>query len=96
MINPARDAEFEGLQLRPGMRQLLQANPPRPQNDRNVEFCVSWWGCGGCYYSNCNRVAAHCAFANVDERARLLAHVRTQHLTATPGTAAAPAASRGT
>lgn len=83
-VNPARDAEFEGLRLRPGMRQLLQDNPP-PRNDRKVEFCVSWWGRGGCY-SNYRRVAAHCPFANASERERFLNHVRT-HLTA-----AAPAA----
>ena len=85
IVNPARDAEFESLQLRPGMRQLLQANPP-PRNDRNVEFCVSWFGRGGCY-SNCSRAATHCAFANANERAQLLAHVRT-HLVASPASAA--------
>lgn len=43
--NPARDTEFDALQLRPQMRELLRANPP-PRNDANNEFCVSWWGRG--------------------------------------------------
>ena len=85
-LKPARDTEFEAIRLRPGMRQLLQENPP-PRNDRNVEFCVSWWGRGGCY-TNCRRAVAHRPFANAAERDRLLSHIRT-HLTA----AAAPAAS---
>ena len=87
VLNAANDAEFRSFQLRPGMRQLLQANPP-PRNDNNEEFCVSWWGRGGCY-SNCNRSATHRPFANAAERTRLMAHVRT-HLTHT--TPAAPAA----
>ena len=87
-LNPARDAEFDALQLRPGMRQLLQANPP-PRNDGNVEFCVSWWGRGGCY-TNCGRAASHRPFANATERTRLLEFVRT-HLTTTPTPAASAA-----
>ena len=86
VLNPARDSEFENIRLRPGMRQLLQANPP-PHNDNNAEFCVSWWGQGGCY-SNCGRAATHRPFANAAERERLLTHVQT-HLMAP---AAAPAA----
>ena len=88
-MNTVRDAEFSALQLRPGMRVLLQANPP-PRNNSGHEFCVSWWGRGGCY-SNCSRVATHRPFANPDERTRLHAFVRN-HLTV----AAAPAASAGT
>lgn len=87
MLNAARDPEFDGLQLRPGMRQLLQAHPP-PRNDNNVEFCVSWWGRGGCY-TNCSRAASHRPFANAAERTRLLNHVRS-HLTTT--SVATPAA----
>lgn len=79
VVNPARDTEFESIRLRPGMRQLLQANPP-PHNESNNEFCVSWWGRGGCY-SNCGRSATHRPFANAAERERLLTHVCT-HLMA--------------
>lgn len=87
VINPARDAKFEGIRLRPGMRQLLQANPP-PHNDANAEFCVSWWGRGGCY-SNFGRAATHRPFSNAAEREqRLLAHVRTHFM----APVAAPAA----
>lgn len=89
VVNPARDAEFDALQLRPQMRELLRAHPP-PTNDAGHEFCVSWWGRGGCY-SNCGRAATHRPFANVAERTRLLTHVRT-HLTAT----SAPATAAGT
>jgi hypothetical protein len=89
--NPARDSEFDSLQLRPQMRELLRANPP-PRNDANNEFCVSWWGRGGCY-SNCSRAATHRPFANATERGRLLAHVRAHLVQPTP--AAAPAAAGG-
>lgn len=85
VANPARDAEFDTLQLRPQMRDLLRAHPP-PANDAGNEFCVSWWGRGGCY-SNCGRGATHLPFASSAERARLLAHVRS-HLvipSTTPG-----------
>ena len=78
VTNPARDPEFDALQLRPQMRELLRAHPP-PTNDAGQEFCVSWWGRGGCY-SNCGRRATHRPFANSAERGRLLAHVRA-HLT---------------
>ena len=84
-VNPARDVD--ALQLRPGMRQLLTANPP-PRNNNNDEFCVSWWGRGGCY-TNCGRAPTHRPFANAAERTRLLEFVRT-HLVVTPP--AAPAA----
>ena len=70
--NTARDAEFDALQLRPQMRDLLRLHPP-PRNDSGDEFCVSWWGRGGCY-SNCNRASTHRPFANANERGRLLAH----------------------
>lgn len=79
VANTARDTEFDSLQLRPQMRELLRAHPP-PTNDAGQEFCVSWWGRGGCY-SNCGRAATHRPFANNAERTRLLAHVRT-HLVA--------------
>lgn len=79
--NTARDAEFDALQLRPQMRELLRAHPP-PANDAGNEFCVSWWGRGGCY-TNCGRAATHRPFASNAERARLLAHVRA-HLVAAP------------
>lgn len=81
VVNPARDAEFDALPLRPQMRELLRAHPP-PTNDAGNEFCVSWWGRGGCY-SNCGRAATHRPFANAAERTRLLAHVRA-HLTTAP------------
>ena len=90
VVNPATDAEFTALTLRPQMRELLRTHPP-PSNDSGQEFCVSWWGRGGCY-SNCGRAVTHRPFANPGERTRLLAHVRT-HLTAAP---AAPAAAAGT
>ena len=85
-LNAARDAEFDALQLRPNMRDLLREHPP-PANDAGHEFCVSWWGCGGCY-TNCGQVATHRPFANAGERTRLLAHVRA-HLTTPPAAAAA-------
>jgi hypothetical protein len=90
VLNPARDAEFDALTLRPGMRQLLQTNPP-PRNDSNNEFCVSWWGRGGCY-TNCGRAATHRPFANAGERERLLTHVRTHLTTDSPSAATRPAA----
>ena len=86
VTNTARDSEFDALQLRPQMRELLRAHPP-PANDAGHEFCVSWWGRGGCY-SNCGRAATHRPFANPGERTRLLAHVRA-HLVAAPAPAAA-------
>lgn len=89
--NPARDSEFDALQLRPQMRELLRANPP-PRNDANNEFCVSWWGRGGCY-SNCSRAATHRPFANATERGRLLAHVRAHLVQPTPAAAQAAAGS---
>ena len=90
VVNPARDAEFYALQLRPQMRELLRFHPP-PANDAGHELCVSWWGRGGCY-SNCGRAATHRPFANPGERTRLLTHVRA-HLTAV---ATAPVATAGT
>ncbi|KAI2509948.1 hypothetical protein MHU86_4513 [Fragilaria crotonensis] len=57
VANPARDTEFDTLQLRPQMRDLLRAHPPLA-NDAGNEFCVSWWGRGGCY-TNCGRAATH-------------------------------------
>jgi hypothetical protein len=90
--NPARDAEFDAIQLRPQIRELLRANPP-PRNDANNKFCVSWWGRGGCY-SNCSRAATHRPFANATERGRLLAHVRAHLVQPTP--IAAPAAAGST
>ena len=84
VMNPARDAEFDALTLRPPMRDLLRTHPP-PSNDAGQEFCVSWWGRGGCY-TNCGRAATHCPFANPGERARLLAHVRSHLTTAPAGT----------
>lgn len=75
VANPARDTEFDTLQLRPQMRDLLRAHPP-PANDAGNEFCVSWWGRGGCY-TNCGRAATHRPFASPGERTRLLSHVRT-------------------
>ena len=88
VVNPARDPEFDALQLRPQMRDLLRAHPP-PANDAGNEFCVLWWGRGGCY-TNCGRASTHRAFANAGERTRLLAHVRA-HLVAQPA-AGTPAA----
>ena len=87
VTNPARDAEFDALQLRGQMRDLLRAHPP-PTNDAGNEFCVSWWGRGGCY-SNCGRASTHRPFANPAERTRLLAHVRA-HLVAPVAAAAGP------
>lgn len=84
VANPARDAEFDALQLRPQMRDLLRAHPP-PANDAGNEFCVSWWGRGGCY-TNCGRAATHRAFASTAERTRLLTHVRS-HLVIGPSAA---------
>lgn len=81
VANTSRDAEFDALQLRPQMRDLLRAHPP-PANDAGNEFCVSWWGRGGCY-TNCGRAATHRPFASPAERTRLLAHVRA-HLVTTP------------
>ncbi|KAI2511047.1 hypothetical protein MHU86_3359 [Fragilaria crotonensis] len=86
VANPARDPEFDTLQLRPQMRDLLRAHPP-PANDAGNAFCVSWWGRGGCY-TNCGRASTHRPFANPGERTRLLAHVRA-HLVAPTAAAAA-------
>lgn len=91
VANTARDSEFDTLQLRPQMRDLLRAHPP-PANDAGNEFCVSWWGRGGCY-TNCGRASTHRPFASAAERTRLLAHVRT-HLVAHAATT--PAAAAGT
>ena len=87
VANTARDAEFDALQLRPQMRDLLRLHPP-PRNNRGDKFCVSWWGRGGCY-SNCSRIATHRPFANSEERARLMAHVRAHLTTASMQPAAA-------
>ena len=84
--NTSRDPDFDSLQLRPQMRELLRAHPP-PRTDDGHEFCVSWWGRGGCY-SNCGRAVTHRPFANNAERTRLLSHVRA-HLVAAPASTAA-------
>lgn len=81
VANPARDSEFDALQLPPQMRELLRTHP-LPANDAGNEFCVSWWGRGGCY-TNCGRATTHRPFASAAERTRLLAHVRA-HLMAPP------------
>lgn len=81
VANVARNAEFNTLQLRPQMRNLLQAHPP-PANDTGNKFCVSWWGRGGCY-SNCGCAVMHRRFASTTKRALLLTHVRA-HLVVRP------------
>jgi hypothetical protein len=88
VANTARDSEFDALQLRPQMRDLLRAHPP-PANDAGNEFCVSWWGRGGCY-TNCGRAATHRPFASPAERTRLLAHVRAHLVVAPPPTTGGP------
>jgi hypothetical protein len=93
VANPTSDPEFANLTLRPQMRELLRANPP-PLNDAGTEFCVSWWGKGGCF-SNCGRRATHRDFVNAGERTRLLNHVRA-HLLAPPAGAAPAVANHNT
>jgi hypothetical protein len=87
VANPTADPDFTNLQLRPQMRELLRTNPP-PLNNAGAEFCVSWWGRGGCF-NNCSRRGTHQNFANSSERSRLLTHVRT-HLVAPTTAATAP------
>ena len=77
VLNPAPDAAFQALTLRPRLGDLLRVHRP-PQNDAGVEFCVSWW-CKGACYSGCSRQRSHGPFASPAERARLLQHV-TAHL----------------
>ena len=77
--NPAPDATFQTLILRPRLGDLLRLHRP-PQNDAGVEFCVSWW-CKGACYSGCSRHRAHAPFASPGERDRLLQHVTTHLVT---------------
>ena len=77
--NPAPDAAFQTLNLRPRLGDLLRVHRP-PQNDAGVEFCVSWWCKGACYWG-CSRHRAHTPFASPGERARLLQHVTTHLVT---------------
>ena len=93
VANTPRDAEFDALQLRPQMRDLLRAHPP-PANDARHEFCVSWWGRGGAgCYTNCGRAATHRPVTSASERSRLLAHVRAHLVVAPTATQAGAAAS---
>jgi hypothetical protein len=74
--NPARDAEFDAITLRPGgVRQVIREHRP-PSNDAGDEFCVAWWTRGGCF-PTCTRRASHQPFASTAERSRLLTYART-------------------
>lgn len=87
--NPAGDAEFANITLRPGgTRNIMREHRP-PANDAGHEHCVAWWTRGGCF-PNCGRRATHAPFASAGERARLLAYVRT-HLQAPAAAANASA-----
>lgn len=87
VINPAPDAEFTAIALRPGgTRPIMREHPP-PANDAGRELCVAWWTRSACY-QNCGRATTHRPFASPAERTRLLAYVRER--------LAAPASSAGT
>jgi hypothetical protein len=82
VVNPAPDAEFAAITLRPGRsREIFREHPP-PRNDAGHEMCVAWWTRSGCF-PNCGKRNTHCPFANAGERTRMLAFVR-EHLAATP------------
>lgn len=84
--NPSADAEFATLALKPRIRDLLRLHQP-PTNSAGHAMCVSWWCKGGCY-PNCSRRLGHTAFANTQDRTKLLRFIK-DHLVATP---AAPVA----
>ncbi len=73
--NPAPDADFTSIVVRPGgTRPILREHPP-PHNDAGREFCIAWWT-RGCCFANCRRSSAHVPFANAAERTRLLTFCR--------------------
>ena len=82
VVNPAPDADFTSIALRPGRsRDIYREHPPpHPDNNNRAEMCVAWWTRSSCY-SNCGRRATHRAFASTGERTRLLSFVR-EHLAA--------------
>lgn len=75
IVNPAPDAAFQAVTLRPRLGELLRIHRP-PLNDAGVEFCVSWW-CKAACFSACSRQRSHVPFASPAERSRLLQHVTT-------------------
>lgn len=81
--NPAPDAAFTSIVLRPGSaRVLFRTNRP-PFNDAGQELCVSWWTKSSCF-PNCGRRATHVPFASTAERARLLEFVQTHFAAPAP------------
>lgn len=85
--NPAPDAEFGSITVRPGgTRPIVQLHPP-PNNNAGHPHCLSWWLRGGCY-PNCGRRNTHVPFANGTERTRLLHYCR-EHVAAPVAAASA-------
>lgn len=81
IANPAPDAEFSSIAVRPGgLRPVFREHHP-PSNDAGHEFCVAWWLRSGCF-GNCGRRQTHVPFASPGERSRLLTYCRT-HFAAT-------------
>jgi hypothetical protein len=88
VANPAPDADFTAITLRPGRsRDIFREHPP-PRNTAGQEMCVAWWTRSACF-ANCGKRNTHRPFANAGDRSRLLAFVR-EHLAA-PAAAPAPA-----
>ena len=87
--NPAPDAAFTSITVRPGgTRPIVQVHPP-PNNVTGQVHCLSWWLRGSCY-PNCGRRSTHVPFANAAERTRLLNCCGREHVAA-PATAASAA-----
>ena len=52
IVNPASDAEFAGITLRPsGTRNIMRKDRP-PADDAGHKHCVAWWTRGNCF-PNC-------------------------------------------
>ena len=82
IANPAPDAAFTSITVRPGgTRPILREHRP-PANDAGHEFCLAWWLRGACF-ANCGRRQTHHAFASPGERTRLLNFCR-EHIATPP------------
>ena len=68
VANPAPDAEFAAITLRPGCsRDIFRGHPP-PRNTAGEEMCVAWWTRSGCF-ANCGKRNTHRPFANTASEA---------------------------
>ena len=85
IVNPAPDAEFSAITLRPGGSRAVRQRHPPPNSDNGREMCVAWWTRGACY-ANCGRRYTHRPFSTPAERTRLMEYVQ-EHLAVPAGAA---------